>query len=49
MEMKKFLLNFAFNFQDFNLKKVEFWRWEGWGQDQFALVIHATPEMRGRI
>ena len=47
--MRKFVLNFAFNFHDFDLKKIEFWRWEGRGQDKFAQVNHATPEMRGHI
>ena len=49
MEMKKYILDFAFNFQDFNLKKIEFWRWEGWGQDPHNDKIGATLEMRGRI
>ena len=49
MEMKIFVLNYAFNFNDYDLKKIEVWRWEGWGQDQFSKIVHATPEMRGRI
>ena len=43
------MLNIEFNFKDFYLKKIELWRWEGWGHDQFYKVSYATLEMRGRI